>query len=111
MKKNNFLESAKDLLKSIAGVKNKLRLLKNEEIRKLTLNEKEQVKLIKERTNQQKKKVIERYEKKKETLGQALLRRKNRDLGKHLSLERRSLNKTNREISRIRKSRSKLKRR
>lgn len=78
-----------------------IKLLKKEELRKLNLSEKEQIKLIKSRIKQQKKNVIERYEKKKENLGKTLLRRKNQELTKHLAIEKNSLSKTNKIISKV----------
>jgi len=106
-KKSEFVEDITILLDSISQTKMELRKLKNEELRKLDLREKERIKLTKERTKQQKKMVIERYEKKKENLGKALLKRKNQELGKHLSVERKSLSKTNREIRRIKRDQRK----
>ena len=108
-KKDSFTENVTGLLSSIAQTKKELGRLKNEELKKLTLSEKEQIKLIKLKTNEQKKKVIERYEKKKENLGKALLRRKNQELGRHLSIERKSLSKTNTKIGRIGREQRKFK--
>ena len=103
--KNEFVKDISNLLSSIGQTKVELRRLKNEELKKLNLKEREGIKLIKERTKQQKKIVVERYEKKKENLGKVLLRRKSRELGKHLSIERKSLSRTNKEIRRIQKDR------
>ena len=106
-KKNDFVKYISRLLSSIGQTKIELKKLKNEELRKLDLKEREGIKLIKERTKQQKKIVVERYEKKKENLGKALLKRKSQELGKHLSIEMKSLSRTNKEIRRIKKDRRK----
>lgn len=108
-KKESFYESASNLLTSIGEVKKELRKLKNEEIRRLNLREREEIKLVKERTKKQRELVLKRYEKKKQEIGKALLRRKSQELSRHLSSERRSLSKTNKEINRITRNRKKLK--
>lgn len=108
-RKDNFVENVTRLLSSISQTKKELRLLKNEELKKLNLSEKEQIKLVKDKTKQQKKKIIDRYEKRKENLGKTLLKRKNQELGKHLSVERKSLNRTNKEIGRVKKNQRSLK--
>lgn len=103
--KNEFVKDISNLLSSIGQTKIELRRLKNEELKRLNLKEREGIKLIKERTKEQKKLVVERYEKKKENLGKALLKRKSQELGKHLSIERKSLSRTNKEIRRIQRDR------
>jgi len=107
-KKNEFVKDISSLLSSIGQTKVELKRLKNEELRKLNLKEKEGIKLINERTKQQRKIVIDRYEKKKENLGKALLKKKIKELGEHLSIEKKSLRKTNKEIGRVKKNRRKL---
>lgn len=106
---NTFVENVGALLNSIAREKKELRHIKNEELKKLGISEREQIKLIKLRTKQQKERVIERYERRKENLGKTLLGKKNQELGKHLSIEKKSLNKTNKAINKVKRNQIKLK--
>ncbi len=107
-KKAKKINEITALLDSVLEAKKELRALKNKELQNLSLKEKEAIILIKERIEKQKDGVVWRYEKRKRSLGESLLRRKNEELGKHLSVERKSFNRTSREIRLIRKSRKKL---
>ena len=108
--KNSFTDSATGILKSITSLKKELRLIKNEEIRKLTISEKEQIEVIRLNTKKEKQKVLDRYEKKRKELGKSLLRIKNQELQDQLDLEKKSLRKTNSKLRGIKKSKSKLSR-
>lgn len=109
VKKDTFYKVATDLIDLIEKKKNELKILKNEELRKLNINEEEQIRLIKERIGLQRQRLIERYERKKEDLGKALLMKKKEKLGKQIVIERKSLSRTNREISKAKKDQKKLK--
>jgi len=98
---NNFLSGARKLLHSISENKKELKILKNQELKNLNLKEREEIKLIKEKTKKQRLDVLKRYEKGKENLGKSLLKKKNQKLGTRLSVEKKSLNKTNRDIGKI----------
>ncbi len=103
-KKNDFIKGANELLNSINENKKELMLLKNQELKNLTIKEREEIKLIKEKIKKQKLGVLKRYEKGKENLGKILLTRKKQELGIHLSIEKKSLSKTNKEIGKIGKN-------
>lgn len=107
-RKKNFVKGANELLNSIEESKKELMLLKNQELRNLTIKEREGIKLIKEKIKKQKLGVLERYEKGKENLGKILLTRKKQELGTHLSIEKKSLNRTNKEIGKIGKNLKKI---
>jgi hypothetical protein len=107
-KKNNFISGARELLYSISENKKQLKILKNESLKKINLKEREEIKLVREKAKKQRKEVLKRYEKGKENLGKALLVRKKQQLGIRLSVEKKSLSKTNREIGKIGKSLKKV---
>ena len=100
-KENNFIKSAKELLNLIGENKKELRILKNQELKNLNIKEREGIKLIKEKIKKQRLEILKRYEKGKENLGKVLLKRKKSVLGTRLSIEKKSLSKTNREIGKI----------
>jgi hypothetical protein len=108
-KRNNFISGARELLNSIGKNKKELKILKNEGLKNLNLKEREEIKLIKEKTKKQREEILKRYEKGKENLGKALLRRKNQELGTRLSIEKKSLNKTNKQIGKIGRNLKKIK--
>lgn len=100
-KENSFTKGAGELLSLIGENKKELKRLKNQELKNLNIKEREGIKLIKEKTKKQKSEILERYEKGKENLGKVLLKRKKQELGNRLSIEKKSLSKTNREIGKI----------
>lgn len=100
-KKNNFISGARDLLNSINENKRELKEVKNLELKNLNIREREEIKLVKEKMKKQRLEIQRRYEKGREDLGKILLRKKNQELGSRLSVEKKSLSKTNREIGMI----------
>ena len=108
-KVNEFVKGARELLNSIGENKKQLRILKNQELKNLNLKEREEIKLIKEKAKNERLEILKRYEKGRENLGKALLKRKNQELGSRLSIEKKSLSKTNREIGKIGRSLRKVK--
>ena len=105
---SDFIKGARGLLNSIGESKKELRILKNQELKNLNIREREEIKLIKEKTKKQRAEILGRYEKGKENLGNALLKRKKQELGRHLSVERKSLSKTGNEIRKIGKNLRKI---
>ena len=108
-KVNEFVKGARELLNSIGENKKQLRILKNQELKNLSLKEREEIKLIKEKAKKERLEILTRYEKGRENLGKALLKRKNQELRTRLSVENKSLSKTNREIGKIGRSLRKVK--
>lgn len=108
---NKFLENVTSSLEYINYTKRELKKLRNEEIRKFNIQEKEEINLIKEKIKKQREVVLNRYEEKKKNLGKVLLQRKTQELRSHLYIEKKSLSKTDKEISRIRKNLKKIKKR
>jgi len=106
---NEFVKGARELLNSIGENKKQLRILKNQELKNLSLKEREEIKLIKEKAKKERLEILTRYEKGRENLGKALLKRKNQELRTRLSVENKSLSKTNREIGKIGRSLRKVK--
>lgn len=102
--KNNFIKGARELLNSISVNKKELKIIKNQELKNLNIKEREEIKLVKEKTKKQRIEILKRYEKGKENLGKVLLKKKNHELGNRLSIEKKSLSKTNREIGKIGKN-------
>lgn len=100
-RENDFVKRASELLNSISENKEELKILKNQELKNLNVKEREGIKLIKEKTKKQRAEILKRYEKGKESLGKILLKRKNQELGTRLSIEKKSLSKTNKEIGKI----------
>ena len=103
-RKNNFVKNVRELLGLISERKKELRELKNSELKSLDLKEREEIKLVKAESRKQRLEILKRYEKGQESLGEALLRKKNQELGSRLSVERKSLNKTNKDIGKIGKN-------
>lgn len=103
-KEDNFISGARELLNSISKNKKELKELKNLELKNLSIKEKKEIKLVMVKAKKQKLEILERYEKNKENLGKVLLKRKNKELGTNLSIERKSLNKTTKEIEKIEKN-------
>lgn len=103
-KENSFIKGVSGLLSSIGKNRKELKILKNQELKNLNLKEREGIKLIKEKTKKQRSEILNRYERGKENLGKILLKRKNQELGTRLSIEKKSLSKTNKEIGKIGKN-------
>ncbi len=110
-RKDDFMEGASALLDLISGDKKELRMLMNEELKALRVREREGIKLVKEKAKKEREGILKRYEKGKEQLGKVLLKKKKRELGTRVSVEKRLLGKSSGEARKIERALKKIRKR